>query len=175
MTTNTTVSFPCTWSKTTKIITIGMLLLFTLSLLFLWTINFPEQMAFMKYLLSILIVGLPLAFLGFMMPLRLSVNKESLSVKLLFGSLRIATNEIVEIKRVSKSYLNNSIRVFGSGGFCGYLGKFKHTTSGNYTIYATDPNEMMLIRTVKNNKDNIYVFSCANADEFIKCVEDCRK
>ena len=100
------------------------------------------------------------------MPIRLKANDEKIKVVRLFGSLKVPLNEVVEIRRISYSDIDNSISTFGSGGLFGYLGRFKNNRLGNYTMYATELNNLILIRT--NNKK--YVFSCSRSKEFVDYV-----
>ena len=100
------------------------------------------------------------------MPIRLKANDEKITVRRLFGSLEMPLNEVIETKRISKSEIDGSIRTFGSGGLFGYLGRFKNDKLGNYSMYATELNNLILVRT--NNKN--YVFSCSHPQEFIEFV-----
>lgn len=75
-------------------------------------------------------------------------------------------SEIIETKRISKSDIDNSIRTFGSGGLFGYLGLFKNNRLGNYTMYATELNNLIFIRTC-NKK---YVFSCSHSKEVVEYI-----
>lgn len=142
------------------------------SLLFIATIIWtaispsPESMLWLKYAVLGTIIATVIGVLAYI-PMRLNVDREYVSVSRLSGTLRIPINEIRETRKVTKSYIGNSIRTFGSGGFMGYLGKFRHKTDGNYTMYATNLDEIVLIRT--NNKK--YIFSCTNATKFIESVE----
>ena len=100
------------------------------------------------------------------MPIRLKANDEKVTVRRLFGSLEIPLNEVIETRRIFKSDINGSIRTFGSGGLFGYLGRFKNDRLGNYTMYATELNNLILVRT--SNKK--YVFSCSRPQEFVEFV-----
>ena len=100
------------------------------------------------------------------MPMRLKANDEKVTVRRLFGSLEIPLNEVIDTRRIFKSEIDGSIRTFGSGGLFGYLGRFKNDRLGNYTMYATELNNLILVRT--NNKK--YVFSCSCPQEFVEFV-----
>ena len=95
------------------------------------------------------------------MPIRLTIGNDKIILHRLFGAINIPIKDIIEIKAIPNSETAFSIRIFGSGGLFGYLGKFKNT------MYATNLNELVLIRT--NSKK--YVFSCKNRDEFIESVK----
>jgi hypothetical protein len=59
-------------------------------------------------------------------------------------------------------------RLFGSGGFCGYIGKFKNATIGTYQSFVGDYSNSFLIKT-KENKN--YVLSCENRDIVINTIK----
>ncbi len=102
------------------------------------------------------------------MPVRLSVNPEQVTIKKPFNTLDIPMKDIVEIKSIQKQSLKNSIRTFGSGGLFGYLGYFYNKELGNYTMYTTETENLILIRT--NIKK--YVLSCTKSEEFIDYIKD---
>ena len=149
------------WSGGVLSITIVVLLVLVGSVFFVW----PCPILWLRYLLIIIFIASIIVGLGYM-PIRLEVNNKQITLKRLFGPLEIPINTIVEINQIPKSEINGSIRTFGSGGFFGYLGQFKNNRLGNYTMYATELNNLMLIRT--NNKT--YVFSCTRAKELIKYI-----
>jgi len=122
-------------------------------------------MLWLKYLLTIILLATVIIGVGYM-PIRLKANDEKITVRRLFGPLEVPVNEVIEARRISKSDIDNSIRTFGSGGLFGYLGRFKNDRLGNYTMYATELNNLILIRT--SNKK--YVFSCSRSKEFVEYV-----
>lgn len=115
----------------------------------------------MKWVISIP-VGAIFVYMTFLTPISLSLYPQELKIKKIVGSIVIPTEEITSISMVTNE-TNNSIRTFGSGGACGYLGKFKNDILGNYEMYATESNNLILVRTESKN----YVFSCTNADILI--------
>ena len=132
---------------------------------YLESLNCPTSMLWLNYLILLIIIATFIVGVGYM-PIRLKANDEKIKVVRLFGSLKVPLNEVVEIRRISYSDIDNSISTFGSGGLFGYLGRFKNNRLGNYTMYATELNNLILIRT--NNKK--YVFSCSCSKEFVDYV-----
>jgi hypothetical protein len=65
---------------------------------------------------------------------------------------------------VSNREISNSIRTFGSGGLFGYLGQFRNNLIGNYTMYATEKQNLIYVNTTKGK----YIFSCSKPHEFIE-------
>lgn len=162
---NNYISVPFHWSGGVLGITIITLVVLIGSGFYLESLKWPTIMVWLKYLLTVILLTTIIAGV-FYMPIRLKANNEKIEVKRLFCSLEVPLNEIVEIKQLSKFDMDGSIRTFGSGGLFGYLGRFKNDRLGNYTMYATELNNLILIRT--NNKK--YVFSCSRSKEFVEYV-----
>ncbi len=132
---------------------------------YILSIKWPTDMLWLKYLmiavfLITIIVGICFA------PIRLSSNDEKITVRMLFSSRVIPLSEVTRVNRISKRDISSSIQTFGSGGLFGYLGRFKNDKLGRFNMYATDLNNLILIRTINNN----YVLSCSRPNEFIEYV-----
>ena len=122
-------------------------------------------MLWLKYLLIIVFFIAIIVGVGYM-PIRLKADNGKIMVKNLFGSPQILLSEVVEVVRISKSDINGSIKTFGSDGFFGYIWRFRNNKLGNYSMYVTDMNNLILVRT--GNKK--YVFSCSRPQEFVEFV-----
>lgn len=162
---NNSISIPFHWSGGVLAVTIVTLIVFAGTGFYIASLNWPTVMLWLKYLLTIVLLTTVIAGVGYM-PIRLKVDKEKIMVKNLFGSPKIPLSEVTEIKRLSKSEIDGSIRTFGSGGLFGYLGRFKNNRLGSYDMYATELKNLILIRT--GNKK--YVFSCSRPQEFVEFV-----
>ena len=163
---NDRISFPCTWSMGVTAITAITIIILVASTYFIWTDDFPSSMLWLKYTLIVVFIATIIGGLGYM-PIRLTIGNDKIILHRLFGAINIPIKDIIAIKAIPNSETAFSIRIFGSGGLFGYLGKFKNKKLGNYTMYATDINELILIRTDRKT----YVFSCRNRDEFIESVK----
>lgn len=103
------------------------------------------------------------------LPLHIELSANAFSARMLSHSIHIYYREVAETYTIEKNALQNSVRVFGSGGMCGYLGKYKNETIGRYTMYATDLSQLFLIR----KKDgNIYIFSSPNRDKIVSTIQN---
>ena len=158
-------SLPFNWSGGVWAVTIVTLVVLAGTGFYLESLQWPRSMLWLKYLLTIILLTTVIAGVGYM-PMRLKANDEKVTVRRLFGSLEIPLNEVIDTRRIFKSEIDGSIRTFGSGGLFGYLGRFKNDRLGNYTMYATELNNLILVRT--NNKK--YVFSCSCPQEFVEFV-----
>lgn len=163
---NNRISFTCPWSLGVTLITAIIIIILVASTYFIWTDDFPSSMLWLKYTLIIVFIATIIGGLGYM-PIRLTIKNDKIILHRLFGAINIPIKDIIEIKAITSSEAAFSIRTFGSGGLFGYLGKFKNKKLGYYTMYATDINELILIRTDRKT----YVFSCRNRDEFIESVK----
>lgn len=162
---NNYISLPFNWSGGVWAVTIVTLVVLAGTGFYLESLQWPRSMLWLKYLLTIILLTTVIVGVGYM-PIRLKANDEKVTVRRLFGSLEIPLNEVIETRRIFKSDINGSIRTFGSGGLFGYLGRFKNDRLGNYTMYATELNNLILVRT--SNKK--YVFSCSRPQEFVEFV-----
>lgn len=162
---NDRISFPCTWSMGVTAITAITIIILVAST-YIWTDDFPSSMLWLKYTLIVVFIATIIGGLGYM-PIRLTIGNDKIILHRLFGAINIPIKDIIEIKAIPNSETAFSIRIFGSGGLFGYLGKFKNKKLGYYTMYATDINELILIRTDRKT----YVFSCKDRNKFIESVK----
>lgn len=163
---NNRISFTCPWSLGVTVITTIIIIILVASTYFIWTDDFPSSMLWLKYTLIVVFIATIIGGLGYM-PIRLTIENDKIILRRLFGTINIPIKDIIEIKAIENSETAFSIRTFGSGGLFGYLGKFKNKKLGSYTMYATNVNELILIRTDRKT----YVFSCKNRDEFIEPIK----
>lgn len=161
------ISVPFRWSGGVWTITIVFVLVLVGVNFRLGSLAWPVEVLWLRYLLIVVFLAAVIMVFGYM-PMRLEANNEKIIVKRLLGSLQIPRSEIIEIRRISKSDISNSIRTFGSGGAGGYCGRFRNNGLGRYTMYATELNNLIFIRTNGNKK---YVFSCSCPQEFVEYVK----
>ena len=159
------ISIPFHWSGGILAITIVVSIILVGTGFYIASLNWPTVMLWLKYLLIIVFFIAIIVGVGYM-PIPLKADNGKIMVKNLFGSPQILLSEVVEVVRISKSDINGSIKTFGSDGFFGYIGRFRNNKLGNYSMYVTDMNNLILVRT--GNKK--YVFSCSRPQEFVEFV-----
>lgn len=159
METKSITTFPCPWSMGVTFWTAITVIILSISTYYVWT----NELIWLKYTLIIIFLATIIGVL-LLMPLRLTIENNKIILHRLIGSIHIPLKDIIELRGIPNSETAYSIRLFGSGGLCGYLGKFRNEKLGNYTMYATNLNELILIRTDRK----AYVFSCKNRDKFIE-------
>ena len=151
------------WSKGVWAITIACLLGLIVAAFILGQSSAPW---WLECLLAVILLSVVVIVLGYM-PIRLCADGENVTLTRLFGPLEIPLRSVEEIKSIPYSYIDNSIRTFGSGGLFGYIGRFKNSRLGHYRMYATELKNLLLIRTDDNKR---YVFSCVRSEEFVAYV-----
>jgi hypothetical protein len=99
-------------------------------------------------------------------PSSIEMNETGIALHKLRGRLVIDYDRITDIAYYKPDC--SEIRLFGSGGFFGYIGTFKNATTGRYQAYVGDYSDSFLIKT-KENKN--YVLSCENRDLVINTIK----
>ncbi len=163
---NRNISLPFHWSGAVWAMTLVFLLVLVGVGFHLESLGWPTEVLWLKYLLFLVFLVSFWVVLGYM-PIRLKADGEKIAVSRLFGALEIPLSEVISVAPISKSYIDGSIRTFGSGGAGGYLGRFKNKTLGRYTMYATELKHLVLVRT----RQKKYVFSCTQPEEFVAYVQ----
>jgi len=88
-------------------------------------------------------------FFALRTPINIQVTNHSFIINQLIGKKKISLSEIITIKKLNSNILTESNRDFGSGGFCGYIGKFSNNTIGKFNLYATELNNLVIIETTQ--------------------------
>ncbi len=120
----------------------------------------------LKIVISLFSIGLILYFIS-MTPKSIYLHENTVKIKKIVGSILIPVDDIRQYRKIDQNEIKDSNRDFGSGGFCGYLGKFSNSSLGVFYMYATNLNDLVLIVTDSKK----YVISCSNyqlLDDFIK-------
>lgn len=151
------------WSTSVKIITVVSLMLIA-GLLFYFAKNGYLRYDLMTSFLFVFVGGI-LVYFGVQAPISLSLTQSAVVLNKVVGKVTLPYAEIQKIEAFEFS--RDDIRVFGSGGFCGYIGRFRNKTIGNYSCYVGDTKEAFLIQTTNNH---YYVFSCEEKEAVINEV-----
>lgn len=162
---NNCISVQFHWGTDVLVVTILTLVVLLSAAWFTLVMEYPDQAFWLKYLSMAIIVG-TIVIGSCYAPIRLKANGDKITIRLLLVLREIPLNEVIEVRKLSKFEVSGSIRTFGSGGLFGYLGCFKNNKLGNYTMYATEWNNLVLIRT--NNKK--YVISCTKAQDLVEYI-----
>ena len=105
-------------------------------------------------------------------PLCLKLDDEALHIVFPFHRATIPLSEIQSVEDYANYKGAIGFRVFGSGGYWGYLGKFYCKGIGRYTAYAADLGNAFYIRL---HSGRVYLLSCNDKEEFMKRLTPSRK
>ncbi len=105
--------------------------------------------------LIIAVIAVPLLWTACLTPRSLTVSSRGVVLRRVVGSLKIPAGEIVEMRRMAREELNGAIRIVGSGGFCGYIGRFRNRRLGVFTMNITEWNNLLKVRTNRRT----YIFN----------------
>lgn len=134
--------------KVAKGITIGATIFFAIMIIaqFLFVKESDKSAPFVVSFLSLLIY-----FTAFVLrPINYSFTNDSLIVHRLLKDVIINKNQIKTVEFIDKEKMKGAIRTFGVGGLFGYFGSFSKSGIGKMTWYATNLNNLVLIKTINN-------------------------
>lgn len=114
--------------------------------------------------LGILLV---LLFFGFLYgPRQIIADSDYVIVKTYFLKHKILVRDIESIELFRPSM--GSIRLFASGGYCGYWGIFRDELIGTYAGYYGKSSDCFLVRMKNGSK---YVLGCQNPEEMVEYIQ----
>lgn len=159
------MSFSAEFDKTTIVISLIVSIVLVYAGVDLFLRSFTCKTTFFKVidLLSSLILFT--AFIGGVSfsPYKYVLEENNIVIKSLLKSIKIPYNEIKYISDVNANeVLKNSLRIFGSGGFFGYYGKFSFNNETVY-IYVRKKGKWVMIET----KDRKYFIAPEHFESFI--------
>lgn len=113
---------------------------------------------FVKIILSITLLSLFAFFVN--APRYITIDNQFLTLHKILGKIKFPLDSIIEMGIFHPDKSN--MRVFGSGGFGGFIGIFKNKIFGYYRAYLGDFKQSFYLKTDKNR---YYVLSCLNREE----------
>jgi len=139
-----------------KVLTIGVLLLFA----FIVYHAGRKGLAHLPIWLVFIAFGITFLFA----PSRYAVNTAGIEINRFLNTKLISIDEITRVARVQPGELGAGLRVFGSGGFMGYLGIFWYSSMGWVRAHCTDRSKLVMITTNKRK----YLVSPNEPEDFIE-------
>lgn len=94
------------------------------------------------------------------------LTSSQLIIKKQLGEKVLNLDDILVIEPYTPN--RSDVRVIGSGGFLGYLGRYKNVTVGSYYSYVCDLNKAFFI-TTKQGKS--IMLSCEDRDTVIRSIK----
>jgi hypothetical protein len=83
------------------------------------------------------------------------LTPEEVIIKRPFGNICIPLPDIDNLESLTKEDLGFSIRLFACGGLFGHFGLYNSKPLGNYYMWCTNTNEMLMI--IRKNKKMIII------------------
>jgi hypothetical protein len=156
------------WSLLTIIATITIAFVFLcidVSLL----LGFIHSENVTLYVFLLVIINIILLSIICNIPLSIKLTGESIIVRKVFGKIQLNYSDIVFTKRFNPAA---DVRIFGSMGFGGFIGKFSNSDYGWYSSYVLNNKQTFLV-SVKNKQK--YAFSCENSEDVINKINTIRE
>ena len=136
-------SFTNRWCKEVRIITLLVLIISVFISVLLFKMN---NITILVKLLILFPLWCSHIYYCGISPIGIEINSSSLIIKRLFNNIIIKKNNIIYAKCISNNVVYNSVRIWGSSGFCGFLGIYKGEI-GKFEMYITEKSNLMLIVT----------------------------
>ncbi|MDI6447868.1 PH domain-containing protein [Anaerobaca lacustris] len=105
-------------------------------------------------------------------PLGFTVDSVGVIIHRLGRNIYIRHDEIASVERIEASQIGLGFRVFGSGGFFGFFGRFYSRQLGRFRGYITNRKDLVLITLRDGAK---LVLSPHPGDVFVECAKNARK
>ena len=157
------------WSNDAIIITAIYSIVIIAVLIYIFkTISFkdPFNMWGGKLITAIIIIAAEIYF-ATTTPLFLSYNEDEIRIRMVLGCKKIPYDDILSIQKIEPEVISNSTRKVGSGGAGGYTGLFNNKTLGNYYMYVTKKQNLVLVES----KTKKYVFNCSERENLIAFIQ----
>jgi len=152
------------WSTSVIVITlVGSVIVFAVGYVLIKLLY--NDFSFLNVSSALLIFGTLFAC-ALQSPRYIVLTDDKLIVKKLFGTFSVERSKIRRVESYAPD--SSEVRLFGSGGFFGYLGKFSSAKIGSYRSFVCNFKQAFLIQTFDGKK---YVFSCENRDEVINTIK----
>lgn len=151
------------WESQVKSITVACILLILL-VEYIFIRDIMKEVEFLDVLVVLAIAVFTL-FSIVKSPKCIVLTNSQLIIKKHLGERVLNINDIESVE----SYLPNrrDIRVIGSGGFLGYLGRYKNVKVGPYYSYVCDMNKAFFV-TTKQGKN--VMLSCEDRDAVVRAI-----
>ena len=134
------------WSKGLKILTICATILLVISIAIIGVHLSTEITLVAKVADIVLIFILSVCLISSvcLSPRSVSSSEHDIIIHLVLGRIIILRKDIIKIEKFSDKP-NKTIRIFGIGGFFGYVGLYHNTEIGRFSSYVTDFSRSFVI------------------------------
>lgn len=165
--------FAARWSLSVWITTVmGIMVVAVVIVSILWTA--PGKPAGLRWLVIMLALTVPmiLGITSFFAPRGYLVLPAAIVIRRVGPDVVIPYDQVAEIRRIESREIGRTIRVFGSGGFFGWFGRFHGEHLGPFLAYGSSQDQLVLIT---RNDGRKIVISPYPADAFLEAVSQARR
>ncbi|MBM4024608.1 MAG: hypothetical protein FJ280_04275 [Planctomycetes bacterium] len=162
------VRFAARWSRFVWGTTVGVLALIVVAQVLLIRAASEDQAARMLALVAALVSVSIFGMVGWFAPRGYLVGPDGIVVRRLGPPLVIPHRRIREVRPTDSGEIGFAWRVFGSGGFLGWFGRFRSRGLGEFRAYATNRQDLVLITKTNGRK---IVISPHPLDAFLTAVQ----
>lgn len=165
--------FAARWSRLVWIVTLAVTVVVVLITGgMIWTAVAAPRGVQWLLIASAVVVLSALCITVLFAPLAYGVLDTGILIHRAAGLVVIRYEQISEIRRIQSREIGSSVRVFGSGGFFGWFGRFYGRRIGWFRAYCSSQADLVLITRTDGGK---IVISPYPADAFLDAVRMARR
>lgn len=98
----------------------------------------------------------------------IQVDRRVITVFKRVGAITVPLDDIAHIRLLASAEAKSFFRIFGSGGFFGWFGRFRSSQIGPFQLLATRLDNLLLVESKLGAK---FVFSVDDSVTFLKSVK----
>lgn len=156
---------PFVWSRTLWVMTFALFIFWAgYSAWSLWKIYTSEEsISFLVALILFNVVMLPTVLIcEGLAPQRLEIGEKRLVILRRYKSITIRADEVISVEPLHKNVLRGAVRTGGVAGFFGWYGNYYVGKIGAFKLFATNFDNLFLIRLINGKK---IVISCSEPEK----------
>ena len=150
------------WSKSNIVITI---IIFMIVIAAGYSCLMTNQITIGKIII-ISLLTIVLMTIGLLIPFKIEITNKELLIYRFIGVKHVL---ITNISDCGLSYIPISVKVCGSGGFCGNIGWYKAPDFGIYFSYVLNKKRAFYL-ILKNRRK--YMLSCNDPDKIVSVIKE---
>ncbi|MBR5844990.1 MAG: hypothetical protein IKY65_01855 [Rikenellaceae bacterium] len=128
---------------------------------------FEESLGWLPWVIMLLTMTPVYVVTWLYAPQTLMLDRNTLTIGRRVQPVEISLGDIRRVERVESKVVRRAMRTVGNGGLWAYTGRYYHRAVGNYQLFATELNNLVLIETDKKK----YVISSVD-ERMYKMLSD---
>ena len=110
---------------------------------------FEEELGWLPWVIMLLTMAPVYVVTWLYSPQTLMIDRNTLTIGRRVQPVEISLGDIRRVERVESKVVRRAVRAMGNGGLWAYTGRYYHRAVGNYQLFATELNNLVLIETDK--------------------------